>query len=71
MNKIHDSIADNLVELGGHLECNVCGLQHPLADIAGYLKYGWPKHHNYTMTWITASQESLAAPPIENSKEPK
>lgn len=56
--EIKNAIADDLKDLGGHLECSVCGLTQSLGNIGANLSEGWPKHHGYTMTWITAKQEA-------------
>lgn len=53
---VHVKIADELVGLGGHLECTVCGYKQELGAIGGHLATGWPKHCSYTMTWKTAQQ---------------
>lgn len=55
---IHINIANDLVSLGGHLECTVCGYSESLGAVGSHLANGWPKHCGYTMTWITKRQES-------------
>jgi hypothetical protein len=57
MSKIHEAIAKDLTEFGGHLECTVCGHTQTLGNVSTKLSNGWPKHCGYTMTWITARQE--------------
>lgn len=59
MGLIIDNIANDLEDLGGHLECTVCHLEQPIGNIGVNLSTGWPKHCGYTMTWVTASQEAL------------
>lgn len=58
MSKLHENIATDLQQHGGHLECSECGFTEPLGDIASKLALGWPKHCGYTMSWITARMES-------------
>lgn len=50
---IHGAIASDLAGLGGILRCTVCGREQGLGDIGQNLAHGWPKCHNYTMTWVT------------------
>lgn len=56
MDRIHENIAAELNNFGGHLECTICGTTKPLGSIATKLATGWPKHCGYTMTWKTARQ---------------
>lgn len=54
---IHISIANNLVGLGGHLQCMSCGYKESLGAVGSHLANGWPKHCSYTMRWITRREE--------------
>lgn len=56
--EIKNAIADDLKGFGGHLECSVCGYTQSLGNIGANLSEGWPQHHGYMMTWITARQEA-------------
>jgi len=60
-NEVVAAVAEDLQGFGGHLECGVCGLTQSLESIGYFLMAGWPKHCGYTMTWVTAKQESEAA----------
>jgi len=63
---VHIKIADELVGLGGHLECTVCSYTECLGAVGAKLAHGWPKHCGYTLRWTTA-RELIERPP----KEPK
>jgi hypothetical protein len=56
MNRMKQSLGEELKGFGGHLECTVCGHKRPLGNFGAKLSNGWPMCCGSTMRWFTRKE---------------